>query len=289
MNKKAVLEKIEPEIGSSIFFRHFDEGSKVDEPFWHFHPEIELVYVNGGSGKQHIGRHFSCFRNGTLLMIGSNLPHNGFTNRLTKNRAETILQLKPDFLGSELLNSPEFKEVNELFERSKVGISFKGETKRKVGKKMEKLAKHDPFTRFIKVIEILKQLADSQDYELLNSEVVALETQQQDNDRINTIYSFVKTHFQRPISLEEIASEVNMTVPSFCRYFKKIAGKTFTRFVNEVRIVHATKLLAEQQSSITEICYECGFNNFSHFNKIFKSFVGKNPSEYRNSIKVILK
>ncbi|MCB0845369.1 MAG: helix-turn-helix transcriptional regulator, partial [Bacteroidetes bacterium] len=88
----------------------------------------------------------------------------------------------------------------------------------------------------------------------------------------------------RPISLEEIAAEINMTVPAFCRYFKKLSGKTFTRFVNEFRVVHACKLLSEKPSSITEICYESGFNNFSHFNKIFKETTGKSPSAYRTEL-----
>jgi transcriptional regulator GlxA family with amidase domain len=76
-----------------------------------------------------------------------------------------------------------------------------------------------------------------------------------------------------------------MTVPAFCRYFKKVTGKTFTKLVNEYRVVHATKLLSESQMSITEICYECGFNNFSHFNKLFKEFTGKSASKYRGQLK----
>ncbi|MEX0360196.1 MAG: helix-turn-helix domain-containing protein, partial [Allomuricauda sp.] len=99
----------------------------------------------------------------------------------------------------------------------------------------------------------------------------------------------VKANFKEDISLEEIADLVSMTVPSFCRYFKKITHKTFTQFVNEYRLVHASKLLAEQPISITEVCYESGFNNFSHFNKSFKAFTGQNPSEYRNQLRKVLK
>ena len=89
------------------------------------------------------------------------------------------------------------------------------------------------------------------------------------------------------ISLDEIADQASMTVPAFCRYFKKVTGKTFTKLVNEYRVVHATKLLHESQMSITDICFECGFNNFSHFNKLFKEFTGKSASKYRGEIKII--
>jgi AraC-like DNA-binding protein len=96
--------------------------------------------------------------------------------------------------------------------------------------------------------------------------------------------NFVKEEFKRPIPLEEIAELVNMTVPAFCRYFKKITGKTFVQFVNEYRLAHAAKLLHEKQISITDVCFESGFNNFSYFNKKFKSLTGKSPSTYRNEL-----
>jgi len=103
------------------------------------------------------------------------------------------------------------------------------------------------------------------------------------------IFNFVKDHFQEQISLQHVAEMSSMTVPSFCRYFKKITKKTFTHFVNEYRVVHASKLLAEKQTSIANISYESGFNNFSHFNKLFKEFTGKSASEYRNELKAIIK
>jgi transcriptional regulator GlxA family with amidase domain len=123
---------------------------------------------------------------------------------------------------------------------------------------------------------------------VLNAEGFSIETELKDNDRINVVFNHVKTHFKEDISLEQIADMVSMTVPSFCRYFKKITKKTFTQFVNEYRLVHASKLLAEQPISITQVCYDSGFNNFSHFNKSFKAFTGQNPSEYRNQLKTVL-
>jgi transcriptional regulator GlxA family with amidase domain len=116
-----------------------------------------------------------------------------------------------------------------------------------------------------------------------------MEMQVQDNDRINMIFNYVKDHFQDQISLQHIAEMSSMTVPSFCRYFKKITKKTFTHFVNEYRVVHASKLLAEKPISIANISYESGFNNFSHFNKLFKEFTGKSASEYRHELKSVIK
>ena len=97
--KKATLEKIDPGFGSSILVKTHTEFLKTNKPFWHFHPEIELIYVNKGQGKVHIGNHLSYFNKSQLLLIGSNLPHNGFTDRLTINGSQTCIQFKPDFLG----------------------------------------------------------------------------------------------------------------------------------------------------------------------------------------------
>jgi transcriptional regulator GlxA family with amidase domain len=101
------------------------------------------------------------------------------------------------------------------------------------------------------------------------------------NHRI-VIFKHINENFNQHISLDEIAGLVSMTVPAFCRFFKKTTSKTFTKLVNEYRVVHATKLLSESNMSITDICFECGFNNFSHFNKLFKEFTGKPASKYRS-------
>jgi transcriptional regulator GlxA family with amidase domain len=135
------------------------------------------------------------------------------------------------------------------------------------------------------LLEILELLALTNDYTLLNENGYVFETQPQDTNKIDKIYKYVNKNFQNHITLDQIAEEVSLTVPAFCRYFKKITGKTFTQFVNEYRVFYATKLLTESQSSITDICFECGFNNFSHFNKVFNEVVGKSASKYRSEIK----
>jgi AraC-like DNA-binding protein len=286
------LEKVNPEFGSSFTLKQYFEnvGSKQnDQPFWHFHPEIELVFINGGKGKRHIGNQLSYFNNGDLILIGSNLPHFGFTDRLTGNCSETVIQMRKDFLGQDFFQIPEMKAVAQLFERAKSGISFYGKTKKEIGMRLEQLPNNTPPKRLLEFIQILYNLALSEEYRLLNAEGFTFEVKQQDGDRADVIYGYVREHFQRGITLKEIAQEVNMTVPSFCRFFKKLSGgKTFTQIVNEFRIIHACKLLVEETSSITEVSFICGFNNFSHFSRSFRYITGKSPSEYRKDFKRLL-
>lgn len=286
-NRKPTLEKISPEFGSSIKIIKNEAYVGEKKPFWHFHPELELVYVNKGQGKRHIGNHLSYFNNSQLLLIGSNLPHNGFTDRLTVNGTETIIQFRKEFLGAYFFDVPEMEGINNLFERAKSGILFGVKTKQKIGAKIEKLPKKEGFKKILMLLEVLHGLAKSKDYTILNADGFVFEAEPQDNAKVDIIFKHVNSNFHRTIPLEEIADKVSMTVPAFCRYFKKITGKTFTRLVNEYRVVHATKLLYESQMSISDVSFECGFNNFSHFNKVFSEITGKSASKYRKELKLV--
>ncbi len=288
MPNKPSLEQILPAFGSSFLVRQYNQSCENALANWHFHPEVELIYVQGGTGKRHIGKHLSYFNDGDLVLMGAYLPHYGFTDRLTGNSSETVVQFRQDFLGQDFFNIPEMNGVRQLLELAKKGLAFHGKTKEVVGKKIEELAYKDQFGRLIGLIAILNDLYQSKEYTVLNADGVAMAVDTKDNDRMNDIYSYIRSNFKEHISLDEIADEVNMTVPAFCRYFKKISRKTFTKFVNEYRVVHASKLLAETSMQITEVSFESGFNNFSHFNKSFKEFTGKSPSGYRKEFKNII-
>lgn len=289
LSKKASLEVVKPDFGASFTIKQFLEpATELNIAQWHFHPEIEMVYVKGGNGRRHIGNHLGYYRKGDLVLIGSNLPHYGFTDRLTGNDSETVIQLRSDFLGESFFESPELKEINQLFERAKFGISFTGKAKYEIGEQLEALPNLSYFHRLLGLLEILHQMAITDEYKLLNAAGYSFEVNLEDNDRPRQIFRYVRKNFLETIALNDIAAEVNMTVPAFCRYFKKLTSKTFTKFVNEYRVVHACKLLSERKMSITEICFESGFNNFSHFTKVFQEITGKKPSHYRKELKEIV-
>lgn len=283
VRKKPSLEMIDTGPDRS-FFIHQHSEQRIKQPFWHFHPELELVYVDKGQGKRHIGNHLSYFHNSQLLLIGANLPHHGFSDRLTTKGSETIIQFKPDFLGERFFYLPETKPIGELFDKAKSGVLFRPEIRKTVGPKIKKIINYSGFERILLFLEILMDLSRSKEYDLLNVKGFAFETTIQGSNRIDRIYKHINQNFYQEISLDEISDIASMTVPSFCRYFKRSTGKTFTRFVNEYRIVQARRLLTETSKGITDICYECGFNNFSHFNKLFKEFTGKSASQYRNEL-----
>lgn len=282
------FEAIKPNIGSSFTCLHFSKNENIKSHVWHYHPEIEIISVCGGSGKRQIGSHISYFSDGDLILIGSNLPHCGMTNENTNNDYEVVIQFSQDFLGADIWQAPEMQKILAMLETAKSGIVFGKNVKKTIQRKIEALKKATSLDKLIKLIDILDHMTHTSDFKILNAGTYYLQTQKEDNDRINLIFNHVKDHFKEQISLEEVAGLATMTVPSFCRYFKKISNKTFTQFVNEYRITHSLKLLAEQPLSISEICIDSGFNNFSYFNKTFKEHMQKSPSQYRKEFSNIM-
>ena len=285
---KPVLENINLASTNRIQIKEFESEDVNVYKLWHYHQELELIYINKGRGKRYIGSHISYFKNGELILIGAYLPHYSFIDPVEKGQKKISIQLREGFPGVSLLMFPEMMPVKALLERVRKGVSFFGKTKRDVGKKIEALGSLTPLDRFIGFLDILKDLSISEEYKVLNSSGYQLEITPQDNERLSDIFNFVRENFKRQIPLEEITEQVSMTPPSFARYFKKNTGKTFTQFVNEYRLVHASKLLAEKPTSIADICFESGFNNFSHFNKLFKEYSGQSPSDYRKEFKQIV-
>lgn len=283
---KAALEKIEPVFGNSFTIRQFIDCNQ--KPFWHFHPEYEIVYISKGRGKRHIGDHISYYEDGDLIFLGPNLPHFAFTEELFEEHVEVVVQMKADFLGRDFFERPELQAIRQAFERSEQGLIFHGETKKRVGERLQKMVEMNNFDRLLELLSVLQDLATSKEYNILNVSSYALEVSSQDHDRMETVYSYVQENFQNEVSLDQVAKRVSMTVPAFCRYFKKLTRKTFTEFVNEIRIAHACRLLGDEHLSISEVSFESGFNNLSHFNKQFKNITGASPREYRKSLKKVV-
>lgn len=284
---KPALEQIDPGFGNSFKLRKYTE-LQCGKPFWHFHPEYEIVYISNGRGKRHIGNHLSYYEDGDLIFLGPNLPHFGFTEELQDEHVQMVLQMKEDFLGMDLWESPEFWQIRALFQRAASGISFSGYTKHTVGKGLLKMMDQRPLDRIITLLEVLRDLSESTEYQLLNASGLAVEVSGQDRARMQLVYELVENNFQRAIPLEEVAELVSMTVPAFCRYFKRLTQRTFTEFVNEFRLAHARRLLTETDLTIATLSFESGFNNLSHFNKIFRELTGLNPSEYRKATRRLI-
>jgi AraC-like DNA-binding protein len=251
--------------------------------YWHFHPEFELVYVEGASATRHVGDHISTYQDSDLVFIGSNIPHLNFDYGVQTDYKKEVLHIKPFFKNMVLGEIPELSVIMELFERSAQGIAFNGETKRIVGNRLKKLHTLSSFDIFMEIIQILKILSLSPDFELLHDEPFINKYNKKEQERLRHIYAFIDENYHRKINIDEIASACNLGKEAFCRYFKKATGNTFVGFLNQYKISQAKRLLLAGKN-VGETCYECGFESLSYFNRTFKKITNENPSEFKKKL-----
>ena len=248
--------------------------------YWHFHQEYEIVFVEADSGIRHIGDHISKYEGSDLALIGPNIPHLNFDYGVKAKVETVVVQMKEHFLGPGFFSLPEMAAINELFERARTGLAFYGETRKMAGEKLKQLASLTHFEQLITLLEVFQMLAKSNENINLDTRPVASASLVKEQRRLQQVYHFIETHYDEPINVNEVAVLTHLTTSAFCRYFKKSTHLTFTHFLNRYRINQAKKLLL-QDKTVTETCYKCGFENLSHFNKIYKKFTGENPTAFK--------
>jgi AraC-like DNA-binding protein len=274
---------------SASLNRSFNLSLQISSHFlkvWHHHPELELVLIKKSTGARFVGDSISRFGPGDLVLIGSHLPHMWqndsiyFENEI-EDSAETIAcHFKEDFMGNCFANVPELKPIKVLLEKAKRGIVFMGKS-RSVGQEiLENMLRCNDFDRLVKLTQLLNILANEPEVEQISSPGFVASFSQEESRRLDNIYEYIHNKFKEDISLEKVAELASMNTSSFCRYFKKTTGKTFSHYLNTVRIGYACKLLIEDRYTISEICYESGFNNISNFNRQFKTITNYSPSTY---------
>lgn len=255
---------------------------------WHYHPEVELLYIKKSSGTWLIGDHIGNFDNGDMVLIGANLPHcfrheYPHINKKGIAPGESIcIKFVPDILGSTFLQLPETKAIRQLLSKCNTGLRITGKTKNSLPITIEKMLTASPGMKLAYLLFLLEEIAASKEYLPLSSAGFMLSAGDTNKDKIKLVFDYTFNHYNEKISLPQVAAILNMTTPSFCRYFKTKTNKTYIQFLMEVRIGFACRLLVEDEKNVSEICYECGYNNLSHFNKQFKTITSKTPLEYRN-------
>ncbi len=254
---------------------------------WHCHQELELTLICEGSGKRLVGDSIENFEAGELVLLGANLPHlwrsddSYHQNHPDLRSRSVVIHFQADFLGEAYLQKPEFRSIRELFEVSKFGIKVEGPALRLISRGMIALLELKGIYRLTKFLEILHAVSEVKNIKKLSSVGFSKDYSHTDAFRINKVYEYALSNFTGCISLKEISDVVHMSPKSFCRYFKSRTRKTFSQFLQEIRIGHSCKLLIEDRLSVSQICYETGFLNLSNFNRQFKALMRMTPVQYR--------
>lgn len=254
---------------------------------WHYHAELELTYIIQGRGTRFVGDSIQPYTEGDLVLVGRDLPH--FWNSDKEYYEETgiqteaiVLQFTEDFAGAQFLQCPETKRLTGLYERARRGIRITGTLRALVISRLQQLLELSGFDQMVALLSLLGLFGSEMSTEetLLASPGYHLDIGNSGDKRIERVFAYVMNHFQEDISLADVAMLINMSPSAFCRYFKTCTRKSFVRFLNEVRVGYACKLLMERRSSITEIGFSSGFNNLSNFHLQFKALTNLTPSQY---------
>jgi AraC-like DNA-binding protein len=287
-NMKPTLEQV-PVCGDSSFLVREFNVPYFEAPL-HFHPVCELTLITESKGRRFIGDHIGNFDVGDLVFIGSNVPHlyrcteEYYQDDLEARARAIIIQFDENFLGKDFFLAPEMARIRQLLEQSTRGISFFGKTRSEVEKRMMKIRTSVGFEKLTEMLQILNILSTSEEYALLSRDSISAYNHK-DNERMSRIYEYVMNNFARAINLKEMAEIVHMSEAAFCRYFKKKTRKTFKSFLNEIRIGHASKMLINDEYNVGQICYKCGFENLSNFNRQFKEITALSPLSYRQQFR----
>ena len=248
--------------------------------YWHFHPEYELVYIEAATGTRHIGEHISTFEKNDLVLIGSNIPHLNFDYGLKTAYQKVVVHLKKDFVETCFQGVPECSSITQLFEKSKYGLAFSGKIKKEVGEKLFHFEHLNFFQQYIQMLEVLQMLATIPNPELLHEQPYNNKVSEREQGRLRNIYAFVDKNYHQKIDLNEVAGISNISKEAFCRYFKKVSNYTFIEFLNRYRISQAKRVLMSGKS-VSDACFQCGFESLSYFNRTFKKVANENPRDFR--------
>ena len=257
------------------------------DPNWHFHSEYQIFLVLKGRGTRLIGDSVKPFQAGDLVFTGPNLPHlwrsdtEHFSDKNNASAEGVVIYFHELFIGQALLQMEEVIKLKQLFRKSARGLIVQGETARAIKKMMLNLTKLEGFASVLELLQILNCLANTKEYDLLASSGYTNSLKEGDTERMSKIHAYALKHFNRKIYLNEVGALANMTPTSFSRYFKLHANKTFSEFLSEIRIGNACKMLIETPTTITQACYESGFQTLSNFNKQFKTITKRTPRAYK--------
>lgn len=270
-----------------------NESIKVEEwdiprfySLLHFHPEFQITYIRKSHGFLFVAEKLYEFFPGNVFLIGPNIPHvfrnsdDNYPEEGASGGVNAVSMFFTEKSFGQLFSMPEADEIKKLLNKSVFGIKLADKLERKVAVKINKIVRGKGFGRILDLLSILHIVAGSRNFKMISLSQFPELKQKDETLKINRVYDYVLKNFSVSIHLNTVASLVNMSTYSFCRFFKTRTNKTFVEFLNEIRIGMACKYLLDGKMNVTEVAYACGYNSLSNFLQQFKKLTGITPSAY---------
>jgi AraC-like DNA-binding protein len=273
---RTLIQKIHVEEQYSFACRRY--RTPDFETSWHKHEECELILITEGNGTAMIGDFVGEYKTGDIYFIGSDIPHS-FRKRHHKMIGDAVVaHFKKDVFGENFLLLPEIKNMHSFLHKSDA-IQLLNKLKKEVSALLISMENAKGFERINLLLQSLQKMSISASYSKLTQDFSSPDNNI--NPAIEKIIEYSFKHYLEPITLEQVAAIAEMSIPTFCRFFKKNIKKTYFNFLQDLRISHACKLLTNTNKPVMDCCYESGYNSWAHFSKQFKQIKRITPSMYR--------
>ncbi len=282
--KQNILREITPLTNGDCFTLFSRTKTEFDFPL-HHHEDLELNFIMNAKGARRVvGDHIAEIDDLELVLVGSNLPHVWQThNCRDKEIKEITIQFHKDLLDDKFLQRTQLSFMKTMLEKSNRGILFSNDTALNLAARVQALEKKQGFDSILELLSILNDLSTSRNMQLLSTASFSNVNLSYNSRRIEKAFEYMNQNFDKQITLSEIAKLTNMSDVSFSRFFKSRTGISFIDSLTEMRLGHTSRMLMNTTQTIAEIAYNCGFNNISNFNRVFKAKKGCTPKEFRES------
>ena len=284
MKTKAITE-VTP-LGEKDCFLMVDRDKDAFTYPLHKHEELELNFVENSDGARRIvGDSIEVLGKYDLVLVGSRLEHMWEQYDCQSHSIHEItIQFPPDLLGEQFLMKNQLNSLRTLFENAKRGVAFELPVIMRVYEKITSITAAQPgFYRMLSLLEILYELSLQEEYHLLASKSFATVKNTPESRRVRAVEEYIDQNFRQEIRLKTLSDIAGMTPAAFSRFFHARTGKTVSDYIIDIRLGYAARLLVDSHSNVAEICYNCGFNNISNFNRIFKKKKGCSPTAFRDN------
>ena len=276
---KPLLEDIGKKRGIQSFLAFAINQNRFDF-FWHYHPEYELTLIAKGKGRRLIGDNHEYFESGDLVLIGPGLPHTWVSDSSMKGESEAIvIQFSVEFI-ERFAGLNELSTIKKLLLYAMQGVAFKGKYSAAVKELIKRLPEKRGVEKITGLMHILNELSKLRSVSLASSFYQPLRGLENEK-RINKVCQYIQKHAAETLSIQKAAVLINLSPSAFCKFFKRMTGKTFSDYVNDIRIANVCSQLLASDRQIAEIAYGNGFETLTYFNRIFLKKTNMRPSSYR--------
>lgn len=279
-----VLRETPPITDKDCFYIVERHKSQFNYPI-HSHEEFELNFVEHCAGVHRVvGDSIEEVGDYDLVLVtGDGLEHAWQQGNCTSpDVREITIQFSSSLLDSRLLDRNQFTSIRKMFDRARLGVAFSMTAILKVYNLLDGLAsQQERFEQFLMMLKLLYDLSQDSEARTLASSSFAQKETGRESRRVAKVKEYISVHYADELRLEELASLVGMTPSAFSRFFKKHTTCTLSDYIIDIRLGAAARMLVDTTSSVSEICYACGFNNLSNFNRMFKARRGYTPRDFR--------